>query len=148
MKDEMDTQGFLETQIEALVNANIDPAKIYATAMTDGLMPTDENLENISKKDLDEWDAHFRRFGYRMSGVKKLISKAKKNPEYTPEDEQYIAGAFFASLISGIALGTEIEDYPEGQQDLYNKVMWIYDNIHQYEMKYHPLEMKKRMKLI
>ena len=67
-----------------------------------------------------------------MSTVKKLMTVAMKSPDYRPEHEQYVAGAFFASLISGITLGTEIEDYPEEQQSNYDKAIWFYDMIHQY----------------
>ncbi len=147
MNNEFDIQNFLEVQIEASVKAGIDPAKIYAIAMTDGLMPTQDNLQHISKSDLDEWDAHYTRFKNGMSSVNKLMIKAKKNPDYRPEHEQYIAGVFFASLISGIALGTEIVDYSEEQQSIYNEAIWVYDKIHQFEMECHPLEIEKRMKL-
>ena len=147
MNNEFDIQNFLEAQIEASVKADIEPAKIYAIAMTDGLMPSEYNYQNISDSDLEEWDAHYRRFKDVMNSVNNLMMKAKKNPDYTPENEQYIAGVFFASLISGIAPGTEITDHSQQQQSIYNKAIWIYDKIHQYEMDKHPAEIKKRMKL-
>ncbi|MDA1371553.1 MAG: hypothetical protein O2971_12440 [Proteobacteria bacterium] len=123
-------EHFLETQIEAMVKAGIDPAKIYATAMTDGLMPTEDNLQQISKNDLQEWQDHHKRFEHCISNVKKLIKVAKKSPAFKPGDEPYIAGVYFAVLISGMAIGTELGDYPEEQQDTYMKAIWVFDRIY------------------
>ena len=52
MNNEFDIQNILEAQIEASMQAGIDPTKIYAIAMTDGLMPTEDNLQQLSESDL------------------------------------------------------------------------------------------------
>lgn len=148
MNDKNEIQDILDAQIEAFVSAGIDPAKIYATAMTDGLMPTEENLQHIPESDFEEWGMHCESYKDHMGGVRKLLTIATKNPDYSPEDEQYIAGVYFGSLVAGLPYGADITDCPDEQYEIYDKAVWIYDKIQHYEMKYHRHEIKKRMKLI
>lgn len=55
-------ESYLPGLLEAMWNARIEPAKIYATWKSDGLLPTQENMDLIDPEVLEEFDQYLDEF--------------------------------------------------------------------------------------
>ncbi len=63
----LDMDEMTALMVEAMVEAGVEPARIYAYRKT-GLIVTEENLHLLSEQDLAEWEAAIQEYEEMIKG--------------------------------------------------------------------------------